>query len=126
MNKSINNTVKAFALCAATLVAYTVTAGSATDLSVMNASRTYVVKFQDLDLSRVDGASALYARLRHAAGVVCEPLDSRQLGLAEKYHSCFNKAVADAVASVNRPLVSQVYQSHTGIKTGTVQLASAN
>ena len=91
-----------------------------------NASRTYVVRFQDLDLSKIDGATALYARLRHAARVVCDPLESREMGLAEKYRACMNKAIADAVASVNRPLVSQYHQSRTKGDRTFVQLAKAN
>jgi hypothetical protein len=41
---------------------------------VTHAASKYVVRFADLDVSKIEGASALYTRLSHAAGVVCEPL----------------------------------------------------
>jgi UrcA family protein len=84
---------------------------------VTDAPLKYVVRFSDLDLSRIEGASTLYARLRHAARAVCDPLESRDMGLAKKYKACVDKALADAVATVNRPLLTQYDQSYATRET---------
>jgi UrcA family protein len=127
MNKISTTAARALMVCAAATLAYSASADTFSNEQPMsNASRTYVVRFQDLDLSKIDGATALYSRLRYAARVVCDPLESRELGIAEKYRACMNKAIADAVASVNRPLVSQYHQSRTKGDRTFVQLAKAN
>jgi len=49
-----------------------------------------------------------------------------QMDLAAKYHACMDRAVADAVAKVNRPLLSQYHQLHSnGDKSALVRLARA-
>jgi UrcA family protein len=93
--------------------------------SATNEWHQYVVRFADVDLSRIDGAMTVYGRIRQAASAVCESLDSRVLGLMEKHRACVNQAIADAVASINRPLLSQYHQLRTkGDKAALVQLAS--
>jgi UrcA family protein len=131
MNKSMTTTALAMTIgIAATLIcnaADASTGSPSNDESVTNASHNYVVRFIDVDLSKIDGAVVLYARLRQAAGTVCRPLESRELGFAEKHRVCMDKAISDAVASVNRPLLSQYHQLRTkGDRVGLVQLARAN
>ena len=127
MNKTSTTAARAFIICTAATLGYSASADSFSNEQAMtDASRTYVVKFQDLDLSKIDGATALYARISHAARVVCDPLASREIGLAEKYRDCMNKAIGDAVASVNRPLLSQYHQARTKGERTVVQLAKAN
>jgi UrcA family protein len=126
MNKSMTTTILGITIgCAATLgcsAAVASTAGAGIDEPA-----TYVVRFADVDLSRIDGVATVYTRIRSAAGRVCTSLEGRALGLLVKYHACVDKAIADAVASVNRPLLSQYHQLHTkGDKVGLVQLAKAN
>jgi UrcA family protein len=73
-----------------------------------DAPRSTTVSYRDLNLSTIAGATVLYQRLRHAAEWVC---DERGTGL-ERYriwHSCYRAAIADAVAKVNSPLVTQLY-----------------
>ena len=95
------------------------------DESATNERHQYVVRFADVDLSSIDGAITVYSRIRQAANAVCESLDSRVLGLMEKHRACVNQAIADAVASVDRPLLSQYHQLRTkGDKGALVQLAS--
>jgi hypothetical protein len=49
------------------------------------------------------------------------------MGLAEKYRACMAKAVADAVATVNRPLLSEYHQLRArGNGTGRVMLTKAH
>ena len=111
---------------AATLIGQAATA-AAPAKSAADEALTYLVRYPDLDLSKIEGARALYTRLNHAARDVCRPFESREMGIAEKYRACMDKAVGDAVASVNRPLLSQLHQSHAkSDKNGLVQLAKAN
>ena len=58
-----------------------------------------VVKYGDLSLNTQTGVARLHARLRHAAERVCNPLNSRVLGLREQYEQCVSDAVADSVAA---------------------------
>jgi UrcA family protein len=126
MKKNMTMTVRGMTLgCAAILgcsAGVAASAGAASDEPA-----TYVVRFADVDLSKIDGTAALYTRIRGAANQVCRPLESRDLGLMVKYRACVDKAIADAVANVNRPLLSQYHQLHTkGDKVGLVQLAKAD
>ncbi len=87
----------------------------------------YVVRFPDLDLSKIEGAAVLYGRLSHAARVVCAPLQSPDLEGKAKYRACLQQAVANAVAGINRPLVRQYHESRTkSDKASPVQLAKAD
>jgi UrcA family protein len=131
MNPIMATAARAITICiVATLgfnAADATAGGVSNDQAETNAPLKYVVQFSDLDLSRIEGATALYARLRHAAHVVCDPFESRELGLAKKYRTCMDKAIADAVTSVNRPLLTQYHQSRTkGDKAGAVQVAKAD
>lgn len=126
MNKSMSTTVLGMTLvCAAALGCGAAVAGPAG--AAIDAPATYVVRFADVDLSSIEGAATLYNRIRQAANQVCSPLESRTLGLLVRDRACVDKAVADAVAGVNRPLLSQYHQLHTkGDKVGLVQLAKAD
>jgi UrcA family protein len=131
MNTIMATAARAITICIAATLGFNAADASAgslsNDQSVTNASLKYIVQFSDLDLLRIEGATALYARLRHAAHVVCDPLESREIGLAQKYRVCMDKAIADAVTSVNRPLLTQYHQSRTkGDKAGVVQVAKVD
>lgn len=67
------------------------------------------VKFADLDISRSQGATVLFGRIRAAAESVCSPLDHG--GPLDKtgFASCVKKSIADAVTSVNAPALTAVY-----------------
>jgi UrcA family protein len=85
---------------------------------------TYPVGYSDLDVSTMKGAKTLYLRIRFAAETLCESAATwgKKAGQA-----CVAKAVDDAVARVNRPLLSQYHQLRSkGDKAGLVQLAKAN
>jgi UrcA family protein len=127
MNTIIANTARALTICIAVtlgLAAADASAGTFWDASVMEAARKEVVPFRDLDLSKIEGVTKLYGRISHAARDVCDPLET---WYPQKYRACVDKAIADAVAKVNRPLLSQYHQLHTrGDKAGLVQLAKAN
>jgi UrcA family protein len=94
---------------------------------VSDGANKYIVRFSDLDLSKMDGAAALYVRLHQAARTVCNSLQSRDLPMAAKYEACVQAAVTDAVASVNRPLLTQYHELRTnGDKTTFAKFAKAN
>jgi UrcA family protein len=88
------------------------------------ATVTYPVGYSDLDVSTMRGAKTLYLRIRHAAETLCE---STATWGKKEGQACVNKAVDDAVARLNRPLLSQYHQLRSkGDKAGLVQLAKAN
>lgn len=96
----------------------------ANSLPMTKWSVTYPVGYSDLDVSKMKGAKTLYLRIRHAAEVLCE---SAATWGKKEGAACVRKAVDDAVARVNTPLLTQYYQLRTkGDKAGLVQLANAD
>lgn len=128
MNKTTSTAVRTIAICIAATLGYTAAAGTVTNyLPVTNSQMEYVVRFSDLDVSKTEGATALYARIRHAARIVCAPSESREMGLAAIYRACMEESIANAVAKVDRPLLSQYHQARTkGGKGAPLQLANAS
>src|ERR1700693_1367281 len=126
MNKTTTIAVRAMTIALAAVIGCSAAQASNVSKDESAGERhQYVVRFADVDLSRIDGAMTVYGRIRQAANAVCESLDSRVLELIEKHRACVNHAVADAVASINRPLLSQYHQLRTkGDKAALVQLAS--
>src|ERR1700719_2412247 len=127
MNKNTTITLRAMTISLAAVIGCSAALASnvSKDESATNERHQYVVRFADVDLSSIDGAITVYSRIRQAANAVCESLDSRVLGLMEKHRACVNQAIADAVASVDRPLLSQYHQLRTkGDKGALVHLAS--
>jgi UrcA family protein len=85
---------------------------------------TYPVGYSDLDVSKLKGAKILYLRIRHAAETLCE---SAATWGKKEGEACVRKAVDDAVARVDVPLLTQYYQLRSkGDKAGLVQLAKVN
>jgi UrcA family protein len=71
------------------------------------------VNYRDLNLSTIDGAIALYERLKSAARTVCdEPLTG--VAAYDEWRSCYDAAMADAVAKVNDPLLTAVHRGPAG------------
>jgi UrcA family protein len=72
-----------------------------------------VVSFKDLNLDTPEGAAVLYRRITSAANEVCgnpDRYDLSQLGL----QICIKDAVSRAIAEVNRPMLTSLYQAKTG------------
>jgi UrcA family protein len=87
-------------------------------------SVTYPVGYSDLDVSKVKGARILYLRIRHAAETLCQ---SAATWGKKDGEACVRKAVDEAVARVDVPLLTQYYELRSkGDKAGLVQLAKAN
>jgi UrcA family protein len=92
--------------------------------STTNWSVTYPVGYSDLDVSTMRGAKTLYLRISYAAETLCE---SAATWGKKEGKACVRKAVDDAVARVNSPLLSRYHQLRSkGDKAGLVQLANAN
>ena len=72
---------------------------------------TYHVNYADLDLGHRAGADALFARIKSAARRVCEPVAASApfLFAHPREQSCLDKAIADAVADVRSPLLTDIY-----------------
>lgn len=84
------------------LVGWSASAFGATDGDAV-VSKT--VKFKDLDISRAEGAQALYDRISAAARTVCR---------AEPYNfvrDCRARAVDDAVLDVGNALLTSIHRS---------------
>ena len=128
MNTTITNTARALTICIAATLGFSAADASAgtlsNDTSVTGAARKEAVRFPDLDLSRIEGVAKLYGRIAHAARDVCDPLETQWR--PTEYRTCVDKAIANAVATVNRPLLTQYHQLRTrGDKAALVQLAKA-
>ncbi len=85
---------------------------------------SYPVGYSDLDVSTTKGANILYLRIRYAAETLCESAASWGKKEGE---ACVNKAVNDAVARINAPVLTQYSQMRSkDDKARLVQLANAN
>lgn len=83
-----------------------------------------VVSFAGLDLTSQKGADVLYSRIRSAAKIVCRVNESREQHRIARAHACYRSALEDAVAQVNRPLLSEVHARRTGRPEDVVRSAS--
>ena len=108
--------------CAA--IGGTALAQQPTAASTTNWSVAYPVRYSDLDVSTMKGATTLYLRIRYAAETLCE---SAATWGKKEGEACVHKAVNDAVARVDAPLLTQYSQLRSkGDKAGLVQLAKVN
>jgi UrcA family protein len=99
-------------------------APAASSQSVTRWSVSYPVGYSDLDVSKMKGAETLYLRIRYAAETLCE---SAATWGKKEGEACVQKAINDAVARVDAPLLTQYSQLRTkGDKAGLLQLAKAN
>lgn len=81
------------------------------------------VNFADLNVSNPQGAAAVYARIERAAREVCQPLEERYFR-SRAHDACVHKAIADAVAKIDRPALFNVYNAHNGGPTPIVLAAT--
>lgn len=100
--------VSSRSVLAAVAIAGTLFAGSvaARDREVIVA---IPVSAHGLDLSQPAGAQQLYRRLAYAAYVACTRADRVGLAPSPDAMGCSEKALANAVRSVNVPLLTRVY-----------------
>ena len=106
MKSLIRGTLLGVSVCALSALA---TANAAGDQAPAR-----IVRYGDLDLTRMDGVITLYRRIRTAARDVCSPLPTSDL-IAEAFaRNCEERAIADAVADVSAPLLTSYYIGRTG------------
>lgn len=85
---------------------------------------TMKVRFGDLDLSSTRGIAALYRRIVYAAENVCSPLlQTGSLIPPPSFVACRKKAIAGAIASIDRSELTQYYRRQQGEQP--VQAAAA-
>jgi len=82
------------------------------------------VKYADLDVSTSQGAEALYSRIHQAANDVCWHMYDTTAAYKLHQDACMKKVIADAVAKVNQPSLSDVFAAKYGTPAPVV-LASA-
>jgi len=81
-----------------------------------------VVGYSDLNLDRVEGITALYRRVSHAAEQVCAPLQSRELARMSAWKGCINGAISRAVNQINVPALT-AYANTRGHATSAMLAA---
>jgi UrcA family protein len=101
-------------LVALTAVSCTLGAGRAFAAPETEEVRSVTVSYADLNLSTVAGARSLYHRIQGAARTVCPQEGVRDLGRYYGWKRCYEGAIANAVAKVNSPLLTEVHGSKTG------------
>jgi UrcA family protein len=76
--------------------------------------RSVTVSFADLDLSKAAGAQALYKRIKFAARRVCGSQGGyTYLASQSAWRKCYDTAVANAVADVDRPSLTALYKQES-------------
>lgn len=125
--KTQSNLVKLIVATSFFALSYAASSANAADqptgAEVSSEQVTYPVGYSDLDMSKVKGAKVLYLRIRYAAETLCQ--NAATWGKSDRA-ACVRKAVDEAVARVNVPLLTQYYELRSkGDKAGLVQLAKA-
>jgi UrcA family protein len=82
------------------------------------------VKFGDLDVSTSQGAAALYRRIHGAAVNVCSRMYVESQSYRWHGNACLQTVIGDAVTKVNRPALSAVFASKSGVSAPMVLAAA--
>jgi UrcA family protein len=75
-----------------------------------------IVKFNDLDITKPDGATVLYQRIRAAARYVCELSTGRDPVMRPAIKMCIDTAVDNAVKKVNAPMLTNLRFGSTDVR----------
>jgi UrcA family protein len=114
MNQTISKRNPAVSLALlAVSVAINLTAYAAVAKPPEPGVRTLVVRYYDIDLTRPEGAQVLYRRIGSAARQACGYLDIRDLKGNAEFDECYARAVDDAVAQVNSPMLTALHHSRS-------------
>lgn len=82
-------------------------------------TRSMTVRYADVNLTTVAGATALYQRIEGAARLVCGD-SGRSLAEQRAAKICYQNAVAEAVTTVNNPTLTAIHQGREGELTAMV------
>ncbi len=115
----MNTPILTLALLAATagLGSAAVRASTAPDRDAGDSVTSHdIVRYRDLNLSSDTGAERLYRRLDRAAARVCgdNPFDPAYMRLWQSVRSCETGALGRAVAQVDSPKLTAIYDQHAG------------
>ena len=116
MNR-ITMIILASALAAGAQIAH---AADPTDAPV----RQVKVRYSDINLNSIDGATTLYHRLQRAAESVCTEEGTRDLGSILRVKTCMSAAISAAVADINQPALTAYYRAKHGYSDAAVRRAS--
>jgi UrcA family protein len=94
-------------------------AASATGRS--ETARGLTVRYADLNLSTIAGATTLYHRIQGAARLVCGDA-GRTLDDQRDWKICYHGAVSEAVSAVDSALLDSVYRQQNGEASVTAML----
>jgi UrcA family protein len=83
------------------------------------------VRYADLNLSKQQDASLLYARLERAAAAVCRSLDGFELSRVRMREACEDDAVSAAVAQIDNAALSALHAADARVRVAQGRLASA-
>jgi UrcA family protein len=100
---AVRMTFVAFAALSATMLAGVTNAAEAGDVAPQQA-----VTYKDLNLNSNAGIQILYKRIEGAASQVCGNVDSRDLRAMSAKKACVERAISNAVAAVNSPMLTMV------------------
>jgi len=79
-----------------------------------NVTESYHVNTRGLDLSQPADVQTLYTRLQNAAWFVCARGMRADLVPVEDFKGCYEKSLGDAVRTIKRTMVTQIYlATHT-------------
>ena len=74
-----------------------------------NSQRSQTVSYRDINLLTIEGATALYQRIKRAAHSVCDDPGVRGLESIQASVHCYQGVIAGAVIKVNSPLLTAVH-----------------
>jgi UrcA family protein len=120
MNIITHNTQKPLrtVLAAAAVFAVLATGARADDVLKVH------VKYADLDVATEAGATVLYRRIRNAADQACGKGEERDLAQVARAQACTDRAIAEAVAAVNVPKLTTLYDTKMGINGNRINLVA--
>lgn len=95
-------------------VSTTMLAGVTHAAGLGDTSATQMVTYKDLNLNSDADTRALYRRIQRAANKVCGEVDVRDLAGMSVKKACLDRAISEAVAAVNSPMLTKVYLAKTG------------
>ena len=96
-------------------------AGALADGGAHYVTHSVTVRYADLNLSSAAGANTLYRRIVGAARFSCG-YEGKSLREQMQWQSCVKSAVADAVATVNSPNLTAIYNQEQPGSTETAML----
>jgi UrcA family protein len=75
------------------------------------AARSMAIRYADVNLATIAGATTLYQRIQGAARFVCGE-EGRSLSEQQAWKECYQSAVGEAVATVNSATLTSVAHGH--------------